>query len=129
GETSKTTEFAEWITNSPDSPVVRATPADADVDAWFDVKVIYQQDHTEVGLDVVPRAYLPKVGPSAVVGHATVYAADSADDVVAARGIDRDGVMVVVRPDQYISHILPLQARDELAAFFAGMRASVPAGV
>jgi hypothetical protein len=28
--------------------------------------------------------------------------------------------MVVVRPDQYVAHVLPLDARQELAAFFAG---------
>ena len=34
---------------------------------------------------------------------------------------DREnGCMIVVRPDQYIAHILPLDAREDLAAFFAG---------
>jgi len=28
--------------------------------------------------------------------------------------------MVVVRPDQYIAHVLPLDAYAELAAFFDG---------
>jgi phenol 2-monooxygenase len=28
--------------------------------------------------------------------------------------------MVVVRPDQYVAHILPLDAYTELAAFFDG---------
>ena len=31
----------------------------------------------------------------------------------------RDGVVVVVRPDQYVAAVLPLSATDELAAFFA----------
>jgi phenol 2-monooxygenase len=26
--------------------------------------------------------------------------------------------MIVVRPDQYVAHILPLDAHEELAAFF-----------
>ena len=35
------------------------------------------------------------------------------------RGIDRtQGAIVVVRPDQYVSNVLPLHAHDELAAFF-----------
>ena len=29
--------------------------------------------------------------------------------------------MVVVRPDQYTAHVLPLDAFDELSAFFAGI--------
>jgi phenol 2-monooxygenase len=28
--------------------------------------------------------------------------------------------MVVVRPDQYVAHVLPLDAHAELAAFFGG---------
>jgi phenol 2-monooxygenase len=35
------------------------------------------------------------------------------------RGIDRDqGCIVIVRPDQYVAHILPLEAHDTLAGFF-----------
>ena len=120
GRPSKAHDVAEWLTGSPRSPVVARTPAGADVDAWFDVKVIYQQDHTAVDLGSVPRAYLPKVGPYEVVDYEKVYAADPADDVFEARGIDRAGALVVVRPDQYVAHVLPLEATGELAAFFAG---------
>jgi phenol 2-monooxygenase len=37
------------------------------------------------------------------------------------RGIDRDrGCVVVVRPDQYIAHVLPLDAYGDIAGFFSG---------
>lgn len=36
------------------------------------------------------------------------------------RGINREkGCIVIVRPDQYISHILPLDTYEELEKFFA----------
>jgi phenol 2-monooxygenase len=42
------------------------------------------------------------------------------NDIFEMRGIERDkGCLVVVRPDQYVAHVLPLDAHDELAAFFA----------
>ena len=42
-------------------------------------------------------------------------------DIFDMRGVDRQqGALVVVRPDQYIAHVLPLNAHAELAAFFAG---------
>ena len=42
-------------------------------------------------------------------------------DIFDARGIDRRQVaLVVVRPDQYVAHVLPLDAHDALAEFFAG---------
>jgi phenol 2-monooxygenase len=37
------------------------------------------------------------------------------------RGIDRNkGCMVIVRPDGYVAHVLPLDAYAELEAFFDG---------
>ena len=53
-----------------------------------------------------------------------VFCADSKPDadIFTARGIDRAaGCMVVVRPDQYVAHILPLSAREQLTGYFAGI--------
>jgi phenol 2-monooxygenase len=118
GEGSPVSRFAEWIGASPDSPVVAYTPQDADVDAWFDVKVIYQQEHPEIDLGVVPDAFKPRVGPFGLIDYEKVYAVDPNEDVFELRGIDRGGAIVVVRPDQYVADVLPLTATDELAAFF-----------
>lgn len=129
GEASRTSGLAEWLLTSPESPVVSFTPEGADVDAWFDLKVVYQQDHTRVEMNEVPAAFLPKVGPFQVVDYEKVYAADPADDIFEARGISRDGAIVVVRPDQYVSHVLPLDATEELARFFEGAFRGQPAAV
>lgn len=121
GETSGTADFADWLVSSPESPVVAYTPKGADPDAWFDVKVIYQQNHTEVDIGSVPGVFLPKVGPFRLVDYEKVYATDPDDDIFELRGIDRGGAVVVVRPDQYVSHVLPLRAASELAVFFEQM--------
>jgi phenol 2-monooxygenase len=47
-----------------------------------------------------------------------VYATDPAADIFDLRGLDRNGVVVVVRPDQYVAQVLPLTATAELGAFF-----------
>ncbi|MEV8213820.1 FAD-binding monooxygenase [Leifsonia sp. NPDC077715] len=117
GAPSRVADLAEWMSSSPDSPLA-ATPEGADPDAWFDVKVIYQQDHTAIDLGVVPTLFLPRVGPFELIDYEKVYAADPAHDIFAERGIDRGGAIVVVRPDQYVAHVLPLTATDQLAAFF-----------
>jgi phenol 2-monooxygenase len=45
----------------------------------------------------------------------------SGKDIFDMRGIDRaKGCIVVVRPDQHVAHVLPLEAYGELAAFFDG---------
>ena len=104
--------------SAPDSPLA-ATPEGADRDAWFDVKVIYQQDHTSVDIGAVPAVFKPQVGPFELTYLEKVYGTDPAADIFELRGIDRGGVVVVVRPDQYVANVLPLTATAELAAFFA----------
>jgi phenol 2-monooxygenase len=47
-------------------------------------------------------------------------------DIYDMRGIDREqGCMIVVRPDQYVAHVLPLDGFAELSSYFAGLLRSV----
>lgn len=117
GDQGPVSDMADWLHASPQSPLA-LTPEQRDEDAWFDVKVIYQQDHTGVELGLVPAAFLPRSGPFRLVDYEKVYATQPAADIFAERGIAREGAVVVVRPDQYVSHVLPLTARDELGRFF-----------
>ncbi|WP_066285143.1 FAD-binding monooxygenase [Arthrobacter sp. B6] len=118
GTGSATDKFAEWIANSPASPLA-ATPSDADLDAWFDVKVIYQHPHAALDINAVPAVFKPQVGPFKLTDYEKVYATDPAADIFHLRSLDRGGVVVVVRPDQYVANVLPLTATAELGEFFA----------
>ena len=118
GTPSAVAELADWLTGAPDSPLA-ATPGDADPDAWFDVKVIYQQPHTGIDISAVPAVFLPQVGPFRLTDRSKVFGVDPREDIFAVRGIDRAGAVVVVRPDQYVANVLPLTSTAELAAFFA----------
>jgi len=113
--------WAEWIRRSPDSPLLAHTPSGSDIDSIFDVKVVYQQAHSEVDLGRVSEAFLPKTGPFGLIDYEKVYAADPENDIFEQRGISHEGTVVVVRPDQYVAHVLPLSATDELAAYFRQM--------
>jgi phenol 2-monooxygenase len=129
GSLSAVDGFADWIANAPDSPLA-ATPSGADPDAWFDVKVIYQQPHTEIDINAVPAVFKPQVGPFQLTDYEKVYGADPKEDIFELRGLDRSGVVVVVRPDQYVADVLPLTATAELGAFFAPLvHARQPKGV
>ncbi|MDN5654589.1 MAG: FAD-binding monooxygenase [Kocuria sp.] len=118
GEPSRLTDFAEWFARDHASPRVRYTPQHADDDAVFDTKVVYQQPHTDVDLSRVPQAFLPKVGEFGLVNRDKVYATLPDEDIFEERGISRDGAIVVVRPDQYVSAVLPLTDREGMAGFF-----------
>ncbi|GAA4165938.1 FAD-dependent monooxygenase [Gryllotalpicola daejeonensis] len=126
-----TAEIAEWLRSDPASPLA-ATPAGGDEDAWFDVKVVYQQDHSEIRIPDVPEVFTPRLAPFGLADWEKVYGAGTIVgrriDIFDERGISRDGAVVVVRPDQYVSAVLPLSATDELAAFFAALAPRVAAG-
>jgi phenol 2-monooxygenase len=102
----------------------RFTPADADTDAVFDVKAIYQQPYEEIEVTSTPALFQPKTGPLGLTDWEKVYAAGPSKwtetDIFDARELSRDGVVIVVRPDQYVAAILPLEATDQLGDFFGG---------
>ena len=111
-------ELADWLADSPDSPVRRFTPEGADLNSVFDAKVVYQQPYQEVELADVPALFLPEMGPYQLTDKEEVFAADPADDIFEARGIDRGGALIIQRPNMYVAHVLPLSAREEITAFF-----------
>ena len=104
------------------STIARFTPDGADVDAVFDVKAIYRHPFEEIDITRVPELFLPRTGPLALTDWEKVYAAGPSAwtdaDIFAERGLSDDGVVVVVRPDQYVAGVFPLAATEELAGFF-----------
>lgn len=118
-------DSAGWLADAPDSPIVRHTPAGADIDAVFDAKVIYPGGYDEIDVTRVPAIFRPRTGPLHLTDWEKVFAAApnrwNATDIYAERGISRDGAVVVVRPDQYVAGVFPLDGVDgvqELAVFF-----------
>lgn len=126
GEPSPLSDLASWMTEAADSPLA-ATPEGADPDAWFDVKVIYQHQTAEIDLGQVPDLFLPRTGPLGLIDYEKVYAIDPAVDIFTVREVTRSGAVVIVRPDQYVADVLPLDATEALAAFFRPLLARVPA--
>lgn len=110
--------WAEWMLSDEASPIRRFTPEGVDIDTVFDVKAIYQQPHHDVAIETVPKVFLPASGPYGLPDYEKIYAAIEGDDIFEQRGVSREGAIVVVRPDHYVSHILPLSAREELTEFF-----------
>ncbi|WP_456788826.1 FAD-binding monooxygenase [Cellulomonas sp. P5_C5] len=107
-DASALTTWAGWMASSADAPTL-------DV---LDLKVVHQQRHVDVDIATVPTLFLPRTGPFELIDYENVFAVDPVDDIFELRGVDRGGCVVVVRPDQYVAAVLPLDATDELAAFF-----------
>jgi phenol 2-monooxygenase (NADPH) len=118
---SRLRALCEHLEHSPDSPLRRYTPAGEDVDSVFDVRAVFQQGHRDLALADLPSLLVPRKGRYGLVDYEKAFTPDSkGDDIFDLRRITRDqGALVVVRPDQYVSHVLPLDAYAELEAFFA----------
>jgi phenol 2-monooxygenase (NADPH) len=58
-----------------------------------------------------------------MVDYEKIFCPDpKAGDIFDLRNVNRDtGCVVVVRPDQYVAHVLPLDEHEALARFFAGV--------
>ena len=115
--------LCDFLENSERSPVRTYTPATADIDAVIDLRGVFQQDHREMEIGDVPELLRPRKGRYGLLDYEKAFCPDikAGMDIFDMRQIDRErGCMVVVRPDQYVAAILPLDALDELAAFFGG---------
>lgn len=115
--------FLRFLESDPASPVLRYTPEGADPDAVFDIRGVYQQGHRFFSVAGLPAFLLPRKEPFGLTDYEKVFAPDpKAPDIFDERGIDRAaGALVVVRPDQYVAHVLGLNSHAELAEFFEGI--------
>lgn len=90
----------------------------------FDVRAVFPQSHRDLAVDTLPDALFPRVGRLGLIDYERVFCPDltRGRDIFDARGIDRErGALVVVRPDQFVAAILPVEAHAELADFLDGV--------
>ena len=122
GEDSRARELCEFLA-SDTSPIQRFTPAGADPDAAIDVRAVFQQGHRDLAVDELPPVLLPRKGKFGLIDYEKTFCPDpGAEDIFDLRGVNREtGCVVVVRPDQYVAHVLPLHEHEALTDFFAGI--------
>lgn len=115
--TSDSAQLIHFLANSESSPVIKYTPEGTDIDSVIDVYGVFQQQ--DLAIEEIPGFLWPAKGKYGLNDYEKVFHADQDNDIYALRGIDRSrGCMVIVRPDQHIANILPLNAQTELSAFF-----------
>jgi phenol 2-monooxygenase (NADPH) len=119
-------QLCDFLAGDVASPVRRSARKGEDIDALIDVRAIFQQAFTALDHETMPALLRPEKGRYGLRDYEKVFCVDhkSGQDIFAMRGIDREGgCIVVVRPDQYVAHVLPLNAFSDLADFFNGILA------
>ena len=120
--------MAEGWESAPDAPILRQRRAGEVGVAVIDVRAIFQTTFDQMAYKKMPSLLKPIKGPLGLQDYEKVFCLDhkGLGDIYEMRGIDRTrGCMIVVRPDQYIAHVLPLDAYDDLSAFFAAILRTV----
>jgi phenol 2-monooxygenase len=122
GAGSHARRLCEFL-DSDASPLRRFTPARAEPDSVIDVRAIFQQGHRQLTVDAMPSVLLPRKGEFALIDYEKMFCPDpDGDDIFDLRQVNREtGCMIVVRPDQYVSQLLPLDGHEALTDFFAGI--------
>ncbi|KAI4719629.1 tetracycline 6-hydroxylase protein [Aureobasidium sp. EXF-10727] len=104
--------------------VAKFTPEGADVDSVIDIRGLLQQGHASLNINDMPAIVWPQKGKFGLRDYEKAFCAEAVvghKDIFTAREINREkGCVVVVRPDQYVANILPLDDCDGLERFFRG---------
>lgn len=104
---------------APAGFIHKITPPHADIDSVVDVRAVLQHHHRTLDIMQMPALLRPTKGRFDLIDYEKVFCPDPTKDIFDVRGINRDtGALLVVRPDQYVATILPLQDTDGLLDFF-----------
>lgn len=113
-----------FLTKSLNSPIMRYTPSKADIDSVIDVRAVIQQGHASLSMDCMPGILWPQKGRYGLRDYEKIYCSESVHgqkDIYDIRCICKEkGCVIVVRPDQYVANVLPIEAHEQLTAFFGG---------
>jgi phenol 2-monooxygenase len=125
---SRLRALCDFLAASPLSPIKRFRRPGDDVDAVIDLRAIVQQGHRELALEAMPDFLLPAKGRFGLRDYEKIFCPDikAGQDIFDMRGIDREcGCIVIVRPDQYIANVLPLDGYAALTSYFCGVLSEV----
>ena len=117
-------KLCEDLSYSPGSPIVKYTPGLAERDSVIDVRAVLPYYFRDVDLTKIPEFLTPRKGKFQLRDYEKVFCfgENGTFDFYDARGIDHEkGCMVLVRPDQYISHIVPFGDVETLSEFFSNI--------
>lgn len=113
-------KLAELLSLSQQSPLNRFTPKDSEIDSVIDFRFVFQSPHRELERGTLHPLLSPKKGKYGLRDYEKVFCVDyRSGNIYEKRGINKDvGCLIIVRPDQYVSQVLPLANFDLLTEFF-----------
>ncbi|KAI7698648.1 tetracycline 6-hydroxylase protein [Hortaea werneckii] len=108
-------------------PRYTALTSGADIDSLLDVRAILPHSRKEIPITALPPLLLPHKGRFGIQDYEKVFTDEPSygfgfGAVFRVRGVSRElGAMVLVRPDQYVSAVLPLGDREGVKGVLDGV--------
>lgn len=124
-EKSTVDALAEKLLHDPRSPFVQFRKEGDDISTLIEPNVIYQSEYTTFTCPEVPEIFRPPVGELGLDYWEKIYSVIPENNIFDVRGISKDGAVVIVRPDQYVAAVLPLNDFEGICAYFEGALAPV----
>ncbi|WP_299936995.1 FAD-dependent monooxygenase [uncultured Pelagimonas sp.] len=116
--------LCDYLGANPASPMAKFRREGDEADTVIDLRAVYQQGFREIEFANMHPLLKPVKGRFGLTDYEKLFCADAknGEDIFDMRGVDRDkGCLVIVRPDQYVAQVLPLDAHAALSAFFDGI--------
>ena len=113
-----------YLAGDAASPVVRYAHVGANIDSIIDVRAVFQAAHHDMMLDILPDLLLPRKGRYGLMDYEKAFCPDLkiGPDLFDLRGVDRaKGALIIVRPDQFIAKVQPLDDFEGITQFFDGV--------
>ena len=124
-EKSTVDALAEKLLHDPRSPFVQFRKEGDDISTLIEPNVIYQSEYTTFTCPEVPEIFRPPVGELGLDYWEKIYSVIPENNIFDVRGISKDGAVVIVRPDQYVAAVLPLNDFEGICAYFEGALAPI----
>ncbi|MEM7269984.1 MAG: FAD-dependent monooxygenase [Pseudomonadota bacterium] len=106
---------SDWVGGAADAiaPFTLGDP-----DEVIDLRAIFQMPHRDMDFGALHPALRPVKGRYGLTDYEKAFCPDPSADIFDMRGVNRErGALVVVRPDQYVAAVLPLDG--DLRGFLA----------
>ena len=116
---SKLNEAADWWHSAPRSPVVRFTTQGQDIDSVIEILAVLPCTYREVEWATLADALWPARGRLGLRDYGKVFTHDQAGCATGQDPLHKEGVCVILRPDQHIAAVFPLNQLEASADFFA----------
>ncbi|KAJ5953584.1 hypothetical protein N7454_000480 [Penicillium verhagenii] len=123
---SKLNTLGEYL-SSQAGPIHKFTPTLQDLDSLIETIVIGHGKRHDVELEQIPESFYPLTGKNQTRDLHKIYFDDESYNrghghAYEFLGIDpKEGALIIVRPDQYVSAVMGLDEYREIGKFFGGI--------